>query len=313
MIMKCEFSEISSVLPVNMEEEGCVIDARRLYEVLKPFTRFNDWINGFISKCNFIENMDYVVIRYDYLGNEIPLTDNKTHVNKKEYAITIEMAKHIVLMDKSDIGKKVRAYFIAVEKEYKQDVIDRIQSNIPSVSIETIEYDIKKNLPFDPDDKIETLKALVRLMEEERSNKGVIESLKSEIKNRKDEIVLFNNYAKKSVESTIDLNDAAKEMTAFGIKIGPRLLIDYLCEIRFLVRRPRGFTISQSAIGKEYAIYRRVSEKLFGNNYMVQKIFLTQKGFQEIVKAIHGICRDKFLRYGSFYSEEEVESLTSPF
>lgn len=311
--MKCEFSEISSVLPVNMEEEGCVIDARRLYEVLKPFTRFNDWINGFISKCNFIENMDYVVIRYDYLGNEIPLTDNKTHVNKKEYAITIEMAKHIVLMDKSDIGKKVRAYFIAVEKEYKQDVIDRIQSNIPSVSIETIEYDIKKNLPFDPDDKIETLKALVRLMEEERSNKGVIESLKSEIKNRKDEIVLFNNYAKKSVESTIDLNDAAKEMTAFGIKIGPRLLIDYLCEIRFLVRRPRGFTISQSAIGKEYAIYRRVSEKLFGNNYMVQKIFLTQKGFQEIVKAIHGICRDKFLRYGSFYSEEEVESLTSPF
>ena len=313
MIMKCEFSEISSVLPINMEEEGCVIDARRLYEVLKPFTRFNDWINGFISKCNFIENMDYVIIRYDYLGNEIPLTDNKTHVNKKEYAITIEMAKHIVLMDKSDIGKKVRAYFIAVEKEYKQDVIDRIQSNIPSVSIETIEYDIKKNLPFDPDDKIETLKALVRLMEEERSNKGVIESLKSEIKNRKDEIVLFNNYAKKSVESTIDLNDAAKEMTAFGIKIGPRMLIDYLCEIRFLVRRPRGFTISQSAIGKEYAIYRRVSEKLFGNNYMVQKIFLTQKGFQEIVKAIHGICRDKFLRYGSFYSEEEVESLTSPF
>ena len=313
MIMKCEFSEISSVLPINMEEEGCVIDARRLYEVLKPFTRFNDWINGFISKCNFIENMDYVVIRYDYLGNEIPLTDNKTHVNKKEYAITIEMAKHIVLMDKSDIGKKVRAYFIAVEKEYKQDVIDRIQSNIPSVSIETIEYDIKKNLPFDPDDKIETLKALVRLMEEERSNKGVIESLKSEIKNRKDEIVLFNNYAKKSVESTIGLNDAAKEMTAFGIKIGPRLLIDYLCEIKFLVRRPRGFTISQSAIGKEYAVYRRVSEKLFGNNYMVQKIFLTQKGFQEIVKAIHGICRDKFLRYGSFYTDEEIESLTSPF
>lgn len=311
--MENEFSKISSVLPINMEEEGCVIDARRLYEVLKPFTRFNDWINGFISKCNFIENLDYVVIRYDYLGNEIPLTDKKTHVNKKEYAITIEMAKHIVLMDKSDIGKKVRAYFIAVEKEYKKDVMDRIQSNIPSVSVETIEYDIKKNLPFDPDDKIETLKAFVRLMEEERSNKGVIESLKNEIKNRKDEIVLFNNYAKKSVESTIDLNDAAKEMTAFGIKIGPRLLIDYLCEIRFLVRRPRGFTISQSAIGKEYAIYRRVSEKLFGNNYMVQKIFLTQKGFQEIVKAIHGICRDKFLRYGSFYSDEEVESLTSPF
>lgn len=311
--MKNEFSEISNVLPINMEEEGCVIDARRLHGVLKPLTRFNDWINGIISRCNFIENMDYVVIRYDYLGNEIPLTDNKTHVNKKEYAITIEMAKHIVLMDKSDIGKKVRAYFIAVEKEYKKDVIDRIQSNIPSVSIETIEYDIKKNLPFDPDDKIETLKAFVRLMEEERSNKGVIESLKNEIKNRKDEIVLFNNYAKKSVESTIDLNDAAKEMTAFGIKIGPRLLIDYLCEIRFLVRRPRGFTISQSAIGKEYAIYRRVSEKLFGNNYMVQKIFLTQKGFQEIVKAIHGICKDKFLHYGSFYSDEEVESLTSPF
>lgn len=311
--MENEFSKISSVLPINMEEEGCVIDARRLYEVLKPFTRFNDWINGFISKCNFIENLDYVVIRYDYLGNEIPLTDNKTHVNKKEYAITIEMAKHIVLMDKSDIGKKVRAYFIAVEKEYKKDIMDRIQSNIPSVSVETIEYDIKKNLPFDPDDKIETLKAFVRLMEEEKSNKVVIESLKNEIKNRKDEIVMFNNYAKQSLEDTIDLNDASKEMTAFGIKIGPRLFIDYLCEIRFLLRRPRGFTISQSAINKNYAVYRRTNEKLFGRNFMIQKIFITRKGFQEIVKAIHGICRDKFLRYGSFYSDEEVESLTSPF
>lgn len=311
--MEVDFSDLKVALPINMEDDGCVINARQLHNALGTYMKFNDWIRYFILKLNSVENEDYVVIKYDNSGNEIPSDDTKTFVRRKEYAITLYMAKHIALMDTSKRGKRVRDYFIAVEKAYRQEWKNKYINAISSVSLESIEYDIKKHLPFDPDDKIETLKAFVRLMEEEKSNKGVIESLKNEIKNRNNEIVLFNNYAKKSVESTIDLNDAAKEMTAFGIKIGPRLLIDYLCEIRFLVRRPRGFTISQSAIGKEYAIYRRVSEKLFGNNYMVQKIFLTQKGFQEIVKAIHGICRDKFLHYGSFYSDEEVESLTSPF
>ena len=305
--------DLSVILPVNMEDEERAISARDLHRALSVPIKFNDWIRNVISKSNFIENEDCVVIRYDNSGNEIPCSDTETFVRKKEYAITIDMAKHISLMDTSKRGKRVRDYFIAVEKAYRQEWKNKYINDISSVSLESIEYDIKKHLPFDPDDKIDTLKAFVRLMEEERSNKGIIESLKNEIKNRKDEIVLFNNYAKQSLEDAIDLNDAAKEMTAFGIKIGPRLFIDYLCEIRFLLRRPRGFTISQSAINKNYAVYRRTSERLFGQNFMIQKIFITRNGFQEIVKAIHGICKDKFLHYGSFYSEEEVESLTSPF
>lgn len=305
--------DLSVILPVNMEDEGCAISARDLHRALSVPIKFNDWIRNVISKSNFIENEDYVVIRYDNSGNEIPYSDTETFVRKKEYAITIDMAKHISLMDTSKRGKIVRSYFIDIEKRYRKEIKNRLQNNTPSVSLESIEYDIKKHLPFDPDDKIETLKAFVRLMEEERSNRNIIENLRREINNRNEELVIFNNYAKQSLEDTIDLNDAAKEMTAFGIKIGPRLFIDYLCEIRFLLRRPRGFTISQSAINKNYAVYRRSSERLFGQNFMIQKIFITRKGFQEIVKAIHGICKDKFLHYGSFYSDEEVESLTSPF
>jgi anti-repressor protein len=87
---------------------------------------FSNWIKDKLD-FGYILNVDYSVLKFDHKGNVIPLPNNgetdtkRVKVHKIEYALTLEMAKEIAMLQKNDKGREARLYFIECEKQLLQN------------------------------------------------------------------------------------------------------------------------------------------------------------------------------------------------
>lgn len=88
------------------------VNARDLHAFLKVGKVFGAWINDRIEQYGFTENVDYVV--YSETGNN-PQGGRPA----KEYAVTIDMAKELSMVERNEQGKKARQYFIECERRAK--------------------------------------------------------------------------------------------------------------------------------------------------------------------------------------------------
>ena len=106
---------MTELIKITTNEEGAqVVSARELHEFLGIDTRFNDWISRMIG-YGFVENVDYQVL----LKNEYNLSGGRPST---DYALTLDTAKEISMIQRSDKGKQARQYFIACEKKLKEVV-----------------------------------------------------------------------------------------------------------------------------------------------------------------------------------------------
>lgn len=118
--------DLNTLIPVVDNNNHKVVDARLLHAFLQIRRDFTSWIKDRISKYGFIENQDFVLIKYDYLGNL--LNDRLPHfgesdtqvVAKTDYLLLMDMAKELCMVENNDKGKKARRYFIEKEKELKK-------------------------------------------------------------------------------------------------------------------------------------------------------------------------------------------------
>ena len=97
-------------IEVNETQEP-IVNGRELHEVLGVSTRYNDWFNR-MKEYGFVENQDFCTItqkRVTAQGNETAYND---------HAIKLDMAKEIAMIQRNENGKKVRQYFIQVEKDF---------------------------------------------------------------------------------------------------------------------------------------------------------------------------------------------------
>jgi len=105
--------ELIEIFPQQLgddTQEINAVNARELFERLGSGRRFGNWIQDRLE--DFDEGIDYIcrnknVTRADGQGG------NKTH----EYILTLDTAKHIAMLERNEIGKKIRQYFIEVEKK----------------------------------------------------------------------------------------------------------------------------------------------------------------------------------------------------
>lgn len=93
------------------------VNARDLHEVLESETKFADWIKRRLDETDAVENVDYICFSQ---RKETQRNDGQKGITTTiEYILTIDIAKEISMLERNEIGKKVRRYFIEVEKAYK--------------------------------------------------------------------------------------------------------------------------------------------------------------------------------------------------
>lgn len=96
-------------------DEVNAVNARDLHKSLQVETRFNDWISRRIKETMAEENVDYM-----FYSNLSKTQENAGGRPSIDYCLTIDLAKEIAMLERSDIGKKIRRYFIECEKKLKK-------------------------------------------------------------------------------------------------------------------------------------------------------------------------------------------------
>ncbi len=102
---------MNDLINVSYENERPTVMGRELHEVLEIKTRYNDWFNR-MKEYGFTENTDFIAVaqkRATAQGNITTYTDHQ---------LTIEMAKEICMIQRTEIGKKCREYFLELERRW---------------------------------------------------------------------------------------------------------------------------------------------------------------------------------------------------
>lgn len=92
-----------------------IVSAWELYEQLQVNTRFNDWFKRMVE-YGFIENQDFALVTQKRVTNN----PKNPYTIFNDYAITIEMAKELCMIQRTPIGKQCRNYFIECERKLKE-------------------------------------------------------------------------------------------------------------------------------------------------------------------------------------------------
>lgn len=102
---------MNDLIKVNYDTAQPTVSARDLHEGLEVGTKFATWFPR-MAEYGFAENVDYKTC-YPNLGSE-----NHGGQNMVDYQISVDMAKQICMIQRSEKGKQYRQYFIDLEKAW---------------------------------------------------------------------------------------------------------------------------------------------------------------------------------------------------
>lgn len=108
---------MKELITIREENGRQLVSARDLYNLLEVESRFNDWIAR-MFQYGFIENIDYSLCYFFQSSKE----SGRGGHNAKDYALSLNCAKEISMIQRSEKGKQARLYFIECERKLKQSV-----------------------------------------------------------------------------------------------------------------------------------------------------------------------------------------------
>ncbi|HDV7475680.1 TPA: antA/AntB antirepressor family protein [Campylobacter jejuni] len=100
-------TELQGAFPANVENLFCYLEVN---------SKFADWIKNRINQYDFIENQDYI-IKEVFTGRR----------PRKEYYVTLDMAKELCMVENNEKGRQARRYFIDCEKRLKNLEAEQMQ------------------------------------------------------------------------------------------------------------------------------------------------------------------------------------------
>lgn len=188
---------MNELLKINYEAEQPTVLARDLHEALEVKSNFTTWFNR-MCEYGFREKIDFKTC--------FPKMESESHggQNMIDHEISIDMAKQICMIQRSEKGKQYRQYFIDLEKAWN-----------------TPEQIFARALKM-ADQKIEKLK---------ETNAGLLEDVE---RMRPKEI--FADAVKASTSSIL-IGDLAKLLRQNGVDIGQKRLFEYLRNHGYLIKR----------------------------------------------------------------------------
>lgn len=190
---------MNELLKINYETEQPTVSARDLHEGLEIKSNFTTWFDR-ICEYGFTENIDYLLV-FQKRNTNNPKNPVATY---NDYQISVDMAKQICMIQRSEKGKQYRQYFIDLEKAWN-----------------TPEQVMARALKL-ADRTIDTLK---------EDNKKLIEE-----NERMKPKEIFADAVSASTSSIL-IGDLAKLLRQNGVDIGAKRLFEYLRNHGYLIKR----------------------------------------------------------------------------
>lgn len=252
---------MEELIKIQVKNDRQLVNARDLYKGLEVKRRFSAWWEQ--NSKGFEENEDFTSVLTSTVvanGARKPIQD---------YALTIDMAKELCMMSKTPKGKKVRKYFIEVEKRFKA------QKNLANMDSYMIE------------DPIQRAKKWIAEHEELEKNKLLVEKQAKQLEDQEDD-VLFSHAIGYSNHS-ITVRELAAILTQSGYVIGQNQLYELLRLKHFISKYstlPMGSKIKSG--------YFRIKHGI-KNGHAYSQTLITPKGQKHILsKCLRGTWDDAY-------------------
>ena len=105
--------QTEQLISINYDGEQPTVSARQLHKSLEISKRFSAWFET--NSQGFIENEDYTSV---LTGTEVQNNGGVQIRELQDYSLSVDMAKHICLMSRTEKGKECRQYLIDLEKAW---------------------------------------------------------------------------------------------------------------------------------------------------------------------------------------------------
>lgn len=135
-------------------ENGPMCNARDLHRALQVETRFNDWIARRIEEYGFVDGEDFYSILSKTAGSlkggrlasqkrgnrielDSPILANQVRHGgdrrRRDYRLTLDMAKELAMIENNPIGQQVRRYFIRAEQALRERLLAELKDKAAHV------------------------------------------------------------------------------------------------------------------------------------------------------------------------------------
>lgn len=231
------------------DSKNPLVSARDLYGFLEVQTKFTDWCRRMFD-YGFEEEVDYSLLK---IGKQ----DFHGGINKIDYALTLDCAKEISMIQRTDKGKKARKYFIECEKKL-----------------------LSKSIAL-PKNYAEALRELAD--ESERKEQALLElnAAKSVIEENKPKVVFADSVIGST--NSILVRDFAKLISDENFKIGQNRLYEWFRNNRYLMKSNKPyqnyvdmglFEVIERSIGSGTETFTSTTTKITGKGqiYFAKKI-----------------------------------------
>ena len=105
---------MNELIKISFESENPTVSGRELHEALEIQTAYKDWFPR-MCEYGFEEGEDFNPLKNEQVQIE---GNREVHRIITDHQLTIEMAKELCMIQRSDKGKQARQYFIAVENQW---------------------------------------------------------------------------------------------------------------------------------------------------------------------------------------------------
>jgi anti-repressor protein len=98
---------MNNLIPINYDNDRQTVDGRSLHEFLEVDSNYTTWFKR-MTEYGFIDGTDFIPFVEESTGGRP--SDN--------HQLTIEMAKELCMIQRTEKGKQARQYFIELEKKW---------------------------------------------------------------------------------------------------------------------------------------------------------------------------------------------------
>ena len=234
---------MNDLITINYDSDKPTVSGRELHEALEVKTAYKDWFPR-MCEYGFTEGEDFNPLKNEQVRDEGGREVTRTIT---DHQLTIEMAKQICMIQRTEIGKQYREYFIELEKKW----------NSPELVM---------------------ARALKMANQQIERVTAQLETVNAKLEEAKPKIVFAD--AVSASKTSIMIGDLAKIIRQNGVEIGQKRLFDWLRKNGYLMKNgtSKNLPTQRSMEHGWFEVNEHVVVTPSGENKITRTTKVTQNG-----------------------------------